>query len=156
MIAVGSDDEVFSLARERGFSADYEDWNLGGSFMTPGFVDNHVHLIEGGIGRGWNWTDPTSPQMFREQIRFLVSKLEPGQWFREGVWDERNLGGELPSRFWIDDLTSQNPLWMFRYDAFIGLCNTRCLEIAGINEVIKLNFFIIAAFLLVKFVLLLL
>ena len=44
IVFVGSDAEVVSRAQDGAFKIDLE-----GKFVTPGFIDNHVHFISGGL-----------------------------------------------------------------------------------------------------------
>ncbi len=45
----------------------------------------------------------------------------------------RELGRELPRRDWIDEVTPDNPVWVYRLDGHMALANSVALELAGVD-----------------------
>ena len=43
------------------------------------------------------------------------------------------VGGELPRRDWIDEVTPENPVWVYRLDGHMALANSAALELAGVD-----------------------
>jgi predicted amidohydrolase YtcJ len=106
----------------------------GGALVVPGFIDSHVHFLDGGEAlESVQLRDVTSREQFRERFADYVRTIEPGEWILGGTWDHEAWGGELPTRDWIDDLTPDNPVWVFRLDGHMALGNSLALAAAGVD-----------------------
>ena len=106
----------------------------GGPLVVPGFIDTHVHFLDGGEAlESVQLRDVTSREQFRERFADYVETIEPGEWILGGTWDHEAWGGELPTRDWIDDLTSENPVWVSRLDGHMALANSLALSLAGVD-----------------------
>ncbi len=109
--------------------------DLGGRFVMPGFIDNHVHFIEGGMSlASVELRDATTQDEFKKRIAAFASKAKPGRWILTGNWDHEWWGGELPRKDWIDVSTSKNPTFVARLDGHMALANSLALQLAGIDE----------------------
>ena len=108
--------------------------DLDGRFLMPGFIDNHVHFLEGGFGlASVSLRDADTPQEFTRRIIEYVKTRETGQWVLNGNWDHTLWGGELPHRKWIDEGTGDTPVFVFRIDGHMAFANSAALKLAGIN-----------------------
>jgi len=107
-----------------------------GVFVTPGFMDDHVHLFTGGFQlTSVDLRDADSPQEFTRRIKAFAATRRPGEWILGGVWDhEKWVGTPLPDRSWIDSVTPQNPVFILRLDGHMALANTRALEAAQLDR----------------------
>lgn len=108
--------------------------DLRGAFVSPGFIDNHVHFLEGGLALGH--TDlrrAGTPQAFTSLIAKAAAQAQPGEWILHGNWDHESWGGELPTREWIDKDTATTPVFVTRLDGHMALANSLALELAGID-----------------------
>ncbi len=107
-----------------------------GAFVTPGFMDDHVHLRWGGDQlASVDLRDAASPEEFTRRIREFAATLRPGEWITGGDWDhERWPGTPLPDRSWIDSVTPNNPVFVNRLDGHMALANTRALTAAGLDR----------------------
>jgi predicted amidohydrolase YtcJ len=129
IIAVGSTDDIAALIGE-----DTEVISVEGSMLVPGFIDSHVHFLEGGRGlASVQLRDAKTPEVFSQRIADFASSTEPGEWILNGDWDHQNWGGELPRREWIDAVTPDNPVWISRLDGHMGLANSLALKLAGVD-----------------------
>ncbi|MEM7358149.1 MAG: amidohydrolase [Pseudomonadota bacterium] len=109
--------------------------DLAGGFLMHGFIDNHVHFIEGGAGlASVDLRDANTPELFKQRIADYAADLEPGRWVLFGNWDHELWGGELPTRHWIDAETGDTPVFVMRLDGHMGLANTAALKLAGITR----------------------
>lgn len=81
--------------------------DLGGKVVVPGFIDSHVHFING---------------------------TKHSSWILGGGWNNDLWGGDLPAASWIDDVTLNNPVWLSRMDGHMGLANSVALRLAGITN----------------------
>lgn len=78
--------------------------------------------------------DAKTPQDFINRIKYFVNTQPKGTWITNGDWDHENWGGTLPSRDWIDSVSSDNPVWINRLDGHMGLANSAAIKAAGIDE----------------------
>jgi predicted amidohydrolase YtcJ len=106
-----------------------------GMMMTPGFIDAHVHFLEGGLAlASVQLRDARTPEEFIDRIRRFAATVPPGTWILNGDWDHTNWGGALPDRRWIDSVTPNNPVWINRLDGHMNLANSLALRAAKIDR----------------------
>ena len=129
IIAVGSADDIASHIGDGTRII-----TVPGSMLVPGFIDTHVHFIDGGGAlASVQLRDADSPEEFTRRIADFARTIEPGEWILGGTWDHENWGGELPRRDWIDEVTPDNPVWVFRLDGHMALANSLALKAGGID-----------------------
>jgi predicted amidohydrolase YtcJ len=128
--AVGENAEILKLK-----GPDTQIVELGGHFVMPGFNDAHAHLIDGGFEKmNVNLVGVKSLDEFRERIRAKLNTAAPGDWILGDGWDE-NLWPvrALPSRWDIDEITTDHPVFLGRVDGHIAVANSRALQLASIT-----------------------
>ena len=132
--AVGRHDEIMKL---KGPSTEVVD--LGGHFVMPGFNDAHVHLANAGFQRlTVDLVGVKSLTEFRDRIRTRVQNAASNEWIVGGGWDQTLWPvKELPSRWDIDEVTRDHPVFLERVDGHIAVANTRALQLAGITVASK-------------------
>jgi len=128
--AVGRGDQIIKL---KGPSTEVID--LGGHFVMPGFNDAHMHLANAGFQRlTVDLMGAKSLTEFRDRIRARVQNAGPGEWIVGGGWDQTLWPvKELPSRWDIDEVTTDHPVFLERVDGHIAVANTRALQLASIT-----------------------
>ena len=108
--------------------------SVPGSMLVPGFIDTHVHFIASGSGlASVQLRDAATPEEFAARIGAFADTIEPGEWIMYGDWDHTLWGGDLPRRDWIDEVTPENPVWVYRLDGHMALANSAALELAGVD-----------------------
>jgi predicted amidohydrolase YtcJ len=126
---VGSSAEI----KKRAGSAHVVD--ARGMLLTPGFVDAHVHLLDGGFAlASVRLRDVRTKAEFVERIGAFARTVPAGTWILNGDWDHTTWGGELPERGWIDAVTPDNPVWINRLDGHMQLANSLALRRAAITR----------------------
>ena len=129
IIAVGSTAEIDKL-----IGATTEVIVADGGMVVPGFIDTHVHFLDGGSTlASVQLRDAATPEEFTKRVADFARKVEPGEWITGGTWDHTNWGGELPNRAWIDSVTPDNPVWVMRLDGHMGVGNSLALRLAGVD-----------------------
>ena len=130
IVAVGNDAEVRKLGDSNTRAVD-----LQGAFVVPGFIDNHVHLVSGGLALAQvDLRDAKTKAEFIQRIARAAETTPKGQWIKDGNWDHETWGGELPTREWIDKDTATTPVFVSRLDGHMALANSLVLKLAGIDE----------------------
>ena len=103
--------------------------------VVPGFIDSHVHFIDGGFGlSSVQLRDAKTPAEFIARIKAFAATVPPGAWITGGNWDHEQWGGELPRHDWIDSVTPNNPVWINRLDGHMSLANAAALRAARITR----------------------
>ena len=130
IVAVGSNAEVDAW---RGPNTRVID--AGGHLLLPGFNDSHVHFVSGGLQlASLQLNDATSAQEFVRRIAERAKNTPKGEWILGGDWDETKwTPAQLPTKEMIDPVTSNNPVFVSRYDGHMGLANSVALRLAGIT-----------------------
>ena len=126
---VGTDDQVLKRSKDH-----FEKIDLGGRFVTPGFIDNHVHFMSGGLQLSRvDLRNVKSKKEFQELISKADNELNEGTWMQGGNWDHELWGGQYPDRSWIDEVVSNRPVFLDRLDGHMGLANSKALSLANIT-----------------------
>ena len=130
ILAIGTNEHIQTFK-----GATTEVLDVQGRFVTPGFIDSHVHLLTGGRSLlSVELRDANTPAEFTKRIADHAKKVGPGEWILEGNWDHTLWGGELPNKDWIDEDTKDNPVVLYRLDGHMVLANSAALKIAGIDK----------------------
>ncbi len=127
--SVGSSAEIRKRARDAVVV------DAKGKLVTPGFIDAHVHFLDGGFAlSSVQLRDAKTKEEFIRRIKTFASTIPKGTWILNGDWDHTNWGGELPQRSWIDSVTPNNPVWINRLDGHMNLANSLALKAAGVSR----------------------
>jgi len=106
-----------------------------GRFVVPGFIDSHVHFLDGGFKlSSVQLRDADTPEEFARRIGEFAKTVPAGAWITGGDWDHQLWGGELPHRAMVDELTPAHPVWVNRLDGHMALANSLALELAGVTR----------------------
>jgi predicted amidohydrolase YtcJ len=131
ILAVGDSAEIAALAGpETKLLAN------GRAMVTPGFMDGHLHFVDGGFQLASVDLRPANAKAeFVERVAVFASERKPGEWITGGDWDhERWPGTPLPRKDWIDSVTPDNPVLLYRLDGHMALANSAALRRAGVTK----------------------
>ena len=109
---------------------------LGGKRVLPGFNDAHVHFIDGGSGlASVQLRDASSQAEFGRRIAGFAKTQPKGAWILQGNWDhEKWVPAQLPNHQLIDDVTADNPVFVYRLDGHMALANALAMKLAGVTR----------------------
>ena len=129
--AVGTTAEIRRLAGPETRVLD-----LKGAFVLPGFIDSHVHFINGGLSLlSVQLRDARSKAEFIARIAAKAGELPKGEWILNGDWDHQSFDPvELPRKEWIDAATPDHPVCVNRLDGHMVLCNSLALKRGGVTR----------------------
>jgi predicted amidohydrolase YtcJ len=109
--------------------------DLGGHFVMPGFNDAHMHLADAGLQKlNVDLVGVKTLDEFRERVRARVAKAAPGEWILGGGWDETMWPVKaMPSRWDLDEVSGDHPVFLDRVDGHLAVANTRALQLASVT-----------------------
>jgi predicted amidohydrolase YtcJ len=131
IIAVGDDADIEKL---RGPATKVID--ADGKLILPGFVDCHIHFLEGSISLGQaNLEGAKNPAEIQHILREYASKHPGNGWILGGGWNYAMFGEEnLPNKKYLDELFPNRPAFLVGYDGHTSWANSKALALAGINK----------------------
>lgn len=123
-------------ARER-ISANARQLDAKGRRIVPGLIDAHLHLIGGGqqLAQLDLRSVPDRAAFIKAIAEAADAKRGSGEWLLGGRWSTESWpDSSQPTREWIDDVTRDVPVLLYRMDGHAALVNTAALKIARIDE----------------------
>ncbi len=135
IIAAGADGDILRLA-----GAATRRIDLHGRTATPGLIDSHAHIAEGGVGQLYHvhLSDAASVAEVVRRVQTGIAALKPGEWLQGDGWDE----GKLAERRYItaadlDRVSPRNPVWLIHTTGHYGVANSAALRLAKISAASK-------------------
>ncbi|MFT4147822.1 MAG: amidohydrolase [Micrococcaceae bacterium] len=122
---LGSDESAKNF-----IDASVEKINCQGSFIAPGFVDAHVHVI--GTGAALNSLNLASCQHSKDLLKAVESCKEQkilGHSWDETTWHDTT----LPTLEEVDTITTNQLLYLARIDIHSGIINSATAEKSGLK-----------------------
>jgi predicted amidohydrolase YtcJ len=109
--------------------------DLAGRLLLPGFVDAHVHAVNGGIELGQ--CDLSGAETTPDYLRLVAghAAAHPAEvWVRGGGWALAAFAGGIPTRELLDAVVPDRPVYLVNRDHHGAWVNSRALELAGIDR----------------------
>ena len=131
IVALGTDREILRLAGPTTRRID-----LHGRTATPGLIDSHAHIADGGVGELYHvdLSDASSVAEVVRRVQARIAALRPGEWLLGDGWDE----GKLAERRYVtaadlDPVSAHNPVWLTHTTGHYGTANSAALKLAKIS-----------------------
>lgn len=133
IVKVGSDAEILEFAaKSRGLRV----IDLQGHTATPGLIDTHAHIAEGGVNELYRvqLSDAASVADIVSRVKAKIAQVRPGDWVTGAGWDE----GKLAEHRYVtaadlDAVSQSNPVWLVHTTGHYGVANSAALKIAQIS-----------------------
>ena len=130
IIKVGSKDEVFELKDSETGLVDLE-----GKTMLPGFIDSHSHITA--VAQTLmivNLSEANSKEEFISMLKEYVKNNSPkaGEWVIGFGYDNTKFENEEhPTKFDLDTVTTEVPIFVSHASGHISTTNSKALEALG-------------------------
>ncbi len=132
IIAIGSRADVMARAGE-----DAEIIDCGGRTVLPGFIEPHMHFFSIAILGRYPDVGPTAcadADAVIDLIGALSAAAPVGDWIVARQFDPSlQPGADRITRHTLDQVAPDRPVFLFNASLHIGYCNSRALEIAGVD-----------------------
>lgn len=131
IVAVGSDEEI---GRLRGMGTKVID--AGGKLVLPGFVDSHIHFMEGSLGIDRvHLEGAQNPADIQKILRDYAAKYPGDSWILGTGWNYAMFGEDkLPNKKYLDEIFTDRPVFLYGYDGHTSWANSKALQLAGITR----------------------
>jgi predicted amidohydrolase YtcJ len=109
--------------------------DVNGKFVYPGFNDAHCHFngYANNLAQYADLRGTNSPDEIYERLKIHQEKFG-GDWILGRSWDQNDWEvKEFPDKTKLDELFPDVPVYLVRVDGHAGWCNSKALEMAGIN-----------------------
>jgi predicted amidohydrolase YtcJ len=131
IVAVGDESTVFKLRY-----AGTEVIEAGGHLVLPGFVDCHIHFIDGSLSLGRvNLEGAKDAADIQQRLRDYAAKHPGKDWVLGRGWNYAMFGAEaLPHKKYLDEIFPDRPVFLEGYDGHTYWANSKALSLAGITK----------------------
>ena len=136
IVAVGS---ARQIARYRGPSTKMLD--ARGRLVLPGFIDSHIHFVEGSLAMTQVRLDDTKSvaeiqAVVREFARTHPATSPDSAWVTGRGWSypEFATSGGMPHKKFLDEVAPDRPVLLGGFDGHTSWANSKALALAGITR----------------------
>ncbi len=135
IVLIGKSEEVLKQISEEDEVID-----LNGMFVLPGFVDSHMHLLELGFYLSCvQLSSCTSLEEMKEKLLQRCKEIKENAWVIARGYNEEKFVGDKsrPTREFLDSISKDIPICVTRACGHSMSCNSKALELAGIQEEVE-------------------
>ena len=122
---------VFAADNVEELPAGAVDVDLGGGLLAPGFVDAHVHVVQGGLERiRCDLTGLHGRDEYLAAVASYAADHPEEEWVLGGGWSMTAFPGGTPTAADLDQVVGDRPVFLPNRDHHGAWVNTRAL-VAG-------------------------
>jgi predicted amidohydrolase YtcJ len=130
ILALGSNQDVRKVAEPKTDTID-----LRGHLLLPGFIDAHVHLLEGGLSLSRVRLEGAgTPEEVQRRIEAFALAHPDAPWVLGQGWRYSAFPGGLPPRALLDKAVPDRPAFIRSADSRTAWCNTVALRAAQVGK----------------------
>ena len=109
--------------------------DVGGGLLAPGFVDAHVHTVQGGLElTRCNLAEGRTRADYLATIASYAAGHPDEPWILGGGWAMSAFPGGTPTAADLDTVVPDRPVFLPNRDHHGAWVNTRAMEVAGIRR----------------------
>ena len=113
---------------------DVEVVDLRGGLLAPGFVDAHVHAVQGGLERiRCDLSEDEGRDAYLATIASYAAEHPEAPWILGGGWAMPAFPGGTPTAADLDRVVADRPVYLPNRDHHGAWVNSRALELAGVD-----------------------
>lgn len=107
---------------------------LDGALVTPGFIDSHIHPVEGGLERmRCDLSGATTATEYLALIADYAAANPKLPWILGGGWQVAAFPGGIPLAVDLDRVVGNRPVSLSNRDHHSTWVNSRALDLAGVR-----------------------
>jgi predicted amidohydrolase YtcJ len=131
IVAVGGDAEI-----EKMRAVGTKVIDAAGRLVLPGFVDSHIHFMDGSLSLGRvNLEGAKDASDIQQRLREYASNHSGDGWILGRGWNYAMFGpGALPHKKYLDEVFPNRPVFLEGYDGHTYWANSKALALAGITR----------------------
>ncbi len=131
IVTVGSDDDVKSMVNEKTKVIDAK-----GKTVVSGMRDSHMHpLLVGHFANGVQLGDVKNIPEFLERVKEKAKVLPKGKMILGFGWNQERMDEKrYPTRWEVDSVAPDHPVFLIHWNAHIYLINTMLMKEKGITR----------------------
>ncbi|HKT46092.1 MAG TPA: amidohydrolase family protein, partial [Candidatus Acidoferrales bacterium] len=131
IVAVGTDYEIEKLRGEGTRVID-----AAGNLVLPGFVDCHIHFLDGSLSLGRvNLEGAKDAADIQQRLKDYAAKNPGDGWILGRGWDYAMFGAAaLPDKKYLDEIFPDRPVFLEGYDGHTYWANSKALAMAGVTK----------------------
>ncbi len=131
ILAVGTKNEI---EKYRGASTRIID--AQGHLVLPGFVDCHIHFMDGSMGlTRVDLNDAKTVAEIQKRVKDYAESHPQEPWITGMGWSYPTFGpSALPDKKILDDVVPTRPLYLVAFDGHSSWANSKALQMAGITR----------------------
>lgn len=119
----------------RGDTAGAEVVDVSGGLVVPGFIDAHVHVVQGGLERTrCDLSELHTRPDYLTHIAAYAAAHPERDWVLGGGWSMAAFPGGIPTAAELDAAAPGRPVFLPNRDHHGAWVSTRALELAGIDR----------------------
>lgn len=130
--AVGSNTQISALAYEN-----EEIIDLKGKTVVPGFCDGHMHFLNYALTKDrvdLSSTKSIEELIIKTQAYIKERNIPKGEWIISRGWNDNHLEEKRPLTRWdLDKISSEHPIFFTRVCGHIGTVNSKALALLNIT-----------------------
>ena len=133
-VSVGMNEEILNLKQDNDVVVD-----LDNNFVCSGFNDSHMHIVNYGnyLLNGKLDEHTSSLSEMCEYMRTFIKEhsFSEGSWIKGRGWNQDYFTDEkrMPTRFDLDTITTEYPMYLTRVCGHCLVTNTKALEVMGVD-----------------------
>jgi predicted amidohydrolase YtcJ len=109
--------------------------DVAGGLLSPGFVDAHVHAVQGGLERTrCDLSEGATREDYLTLVKSYAESHPDAPWILGGGWAMAAFPGGTPTAADLDAVVADRPVFLPNRDHHGAWVNTRALELAGITS----------------------